>query len=138
MVINPSLYAICFTGKARKTDRCDRCMSATHKADDCSLAVEDDPDVNKRLKTIESAVMALTRSNPAGKPKEPRERSSQVCRNWNRNACSFPGCRYAHQCSNCRGSHPAAECSSRGASASPLGPTRRAAQQAGPRADPPY
>ena len=59
--INPSLYAICFTGKAKKVDRCDRCFSATHKA-------EDDPDVAKRLKAIESAVMALTRPPPVKKP----------------------------------------------------------------------
>ena len=84
--INLSLYAICFTGKAKKVDRCDRCLSATHKAEDCSLTAEDDPDVAKWLKAIESAVMALTQPPPT---KKPRERSTQVCRNWNKNACSF-------------------------------------------------
>ena len=32
--VNPSLYAICFTGKARRTERCDRCLSTTHMAED--------------------------------------------------------------------------------------------------------
>ena len=31
--INPSLYVICFTGKARRADRCDRCLGTTHKAE---------------------------------------------------------------------------------------------------------
>ena len=134
--INPSLYAICFTGKARKTERCDRCLSATHRADDCSLAAEDDPDVAKRLKAIESAVVALTRPPPGGKPREPRERSSETCRNWNRNRCSFPGCRYAHLCATCRGNHTALECPARSVNATPVGPHRRA--PTGPRTDPPY
>ena len=67
--INPSLYAI-----------------ATHKADDCSLTSEADPDVATHLKAIESAVVALTRPVPAGptKPRD-RERLGEACRNWNRN-----------------------------------------------------
>ena len=134
--INPSLYAICFTGKAKKSDRCDRCLSATHRADDCSLEAEDDPDVTKRLNAIESAVVALTRPTAGGKPREHRERSSETCRNWNRNRCSFPGCQYAHLCTSCRGNHPALECPTRSSNATPVGPHCRAT--CGPRADPPY
>ena len=134
--INPSLYAICFTGKAKKSERCDRCLSATHRADDCSLAAEDDPDVTKRLKAIKSAVVALTRPSSGGRPREPRERSSETCRNWNRNRCSFPGCLYTHLCTSCRGNHPALECPTRSSNTTPVGPHRRA--PSGPRADPPY
>ena len=123
--INPSLYAICFTGKAKKSERCDRCLSASHGTGDCSLTSEDDPDVSKRLKAIESAVVALTRPSPTGKQREPRERSTDTCRNWNRNRCSFPGCRYIHQCTNCRGDHPALECPSKSPNATPVGPNRR-------------
>ena len=82
--VNPSLYAICFTGKARRADRCDRCLSTTHKAEDCSLFSEDDPDVSQRLKTIESVVVTLTRAAPAG-PTKPCGRSTETCRNWNQN-----------------------------------------------------
>lgn len=42
---NPSLYAVCFTGKAKRTGRCERCLSAAHKTEDCSLLNEDDPDI---------------------------------------------------------------------------------------------
>ena len=135
--VNPSLYAICFTGKARRTDRCDRCLSTTHKAEDCSLLSEDDPDVSQRLKTIESAVVALTRAAPGGASK-PRVRSAEACRNWNRSKCSFPGCRYAHHCSSCRGSHPAVECPARSANTHPIGPTHRNPQSPWVHANPPY
>ena len=109
--INPSLYVICFTGKAKRSERCDRCLSAMHKADDCSLTSEADPDVAKRLKAIESAVVTLTRPASA-RPTRSRDcdQSGETCRNWNRNRCSFPGCRLTHQCANCKGSHPAFEC----------------------------
>jgi len=53
--VNPSLYSVYFTGKAKKTARCERCLSASHKSEDCSLPAED-PDIRKRLKAIESAV----------------------------------------------------------------------------------
>ena len=54
------------TGKAKRSELCDPCLSATHRAEDCSLTFEDDPDVAKRLRVIESAVVALTRPNPRG------------------------------------------------------------------------
>ena len=54
--VNPSLYSVCFTGKAAKAARCERCLSAGHATDDCSLPGEEDPDVSKRLRAIESAI----------------------------------------------------------------------------------
>ena len=33
--INTSLYTICFTGKARRSQRCDHCLSASHRTADC-------------------------------------------------------------------------------------------------------
>ena len=33
--INTSLYTICFTGKARRSQRCDNCLSAAHKTAEC-------------------------------------------------------------------------------------------------------
>ena len=74
---------------------------------------------------------------PEGAPK-PRVRSAEACRNWNRSKCSFPGCRYAHHCSSCRGSHPAVECPARSANTHPIGPTRRNPQFPWVHANPPY
>ena len=64
--VNSSLYSMCFTGKAKRANRCDRCLSVAHKSEDCGLPGEDDPDMAKRLKTIESAVVALTQPGGAG------------------------------------------------------------------------
>ena len=47
--VNPSLYTVCFTGKARKANRCDLCLSTAHKTDDCHLAADEDPDLVVRM-----------------------------------------------------------------------------------------
>ena len=41
---------MCVTEKAKKVERCERCISAGHKSEEC-------------LKTIEAAVLALTQSS---------------------------------------------------------------------------
>ena len=109
--VNPSLYSMCFTGKAKRMSRCDRCLSVAHKSEDCVLPGDDDPDVARRLKTIESAVVALTQ--PGGSSDLPRNpvSSSEVCLKFNWNECRFRACKYAHRCAGCRGPHPASQCS---------------------------
>ena len=133
--INLSLYAICSTGKAKRSERYDRCLSTTHKADDCSLTSEADPDVAKRLK-VESAVVALIHLTSAG-PTRSRdcECSGETCHNSNRNRCSFPGCRFTQQCGNCKGCHSRFECPLRNLNTTPVGPTCRTTQPPGHRSD---
>ena len=127
--VNPSLYSVCFTGKAKSTARCERCLSAAHKSEDCSLPAEEDPDVGKRLKAIESAVVALTQG---GATSAPRGRSMDICRKFNLRQCSYRMCKYVHLCASCRGNHPAVECplgaphhGDHGANATAPGPIRR-------------
>ena len=98
---------------------------------------EEDPDVAKRLKTIEAAVMALTQSSTS---QQPRNWSAEPSRKYNWTECKFRACKYAHRCISCRGNHPATHCSSHSApqqqqqqqqpesvaNATPLGPFRRA------------
>ena len=62
--VNSSLYTICFTGKARKATRCDLCLSTTHKTSECSLAIDEDPDLGQHLKAVESAVIAFSVPSP--------------------------------------------------------------------------
>jgi len=132
--VNPSLYSVCFTGKAKKTTRCERCLSASHRSEDCSLPAEEDPDIGKRLKAIESAVVALTQSGPMTAS---RGRSMDICRKFNQKQCSFLMCKYVHLCASCRGNHPAVDCpmgaihGEQGVNVAPLGPVRR------PRTSPP-
>ena len=143
--VNTSLYSMCFTGKAKKASRCDRCLSAAHRSEDCALPGDEDPDVAKRLKTIEAAVMALTQSPTT---QQPRSWAAEPCRKFNWNECKFRGCKYAHRCISCRGNHPASQCSSSSApqqqqpesvaNATPLGPFRRALPQRPPAPNTPY
>ncbi len=112
--VNLSLYSICFAGAARASKRCDLCLSLTHEAKDCALSGDADPDVGQRLKSIESAVLALTSTRPAGSgPTQSRQPGKEICRNWNANRCSFPRCRFRHVCRVCEGPRPATECCER-------------------------
>lgn len=78
--VNPSLYSICFTGAACTGVRCELCLSLSHPTRDCALVSDPDPDVASRLKTLESAVLAITSppSQSAGGASRPRV--GEVCR----------------------------------------------------------
>ena len=69
--VNPSLYAVCFTGKAKRTGRCERCLSAAHKTKDCSLPNEDDTDIAKRLKPLRQRSWLSPRLAPLAHPEGP-------------------------------------------------------------------
>jgi len=136
--VNSSLYSMCFTGKARRTGRCERCLSVAHKSEECLLPGDEDPDVARRLKAIETAVVTLTQSGSAGAQ---RGLSMEVCRKYNWSECRFRACKYSHRCAVCRGTHPASQCAAKnsqtdqGTNSTQLGPVRRPATQ---RASPPY
>ena len=106
--INPSLYALCFTGKAKQGGRCGHCLSSTHKSEECTLAGDDDPDLGKRVKAVESAVLALA-TNSNSKPKQP-PKPQEICRLYNEKRCRFRFCRYRHVCQSCEGNHPMGDC----------------------------
>ena len=77
------------------------------KSEDCSLPAEEDPDIGKRLKAIESAVVALAQGDPTSAP---HGRSVDICRKFNQKQCSYRMCKYVHLCASCCGNHPAMEC----------------------------
>ena len=110
--INSTLYTVCFTGNAQRTTRCELCLGTTHASGECALRGDPDPEMQSRVKAVESVVLALT-ARP--KPVVKNEGglffpSGQACRLWNRNSCRFPQCRHAHVCSSCGGAHPATSC----------------------------
>ena len=106
--INPSLYSICFTGKAQAAVRCELCLSVSHGSKQCPLQVEADPDLPIQLKAVESAVLSLAK--PRLESVGTRSKSSEVCRLWNDNRCRFPKCKYRHTCSQCGEGHPVLRC----------------------------
>ena len=75
-----------YTGRARKTAHCEHCLSAGHRTEECSLLGEDDADVSKCLKAIESAVVVLTQ---AGNPNASKWQAGEVCQKFNRGDCTL-------------------------------------------------
>ena len=105
-VVNPSLYSLCFTGKAKRASRCEFCLGASHRSEDCALAVEEDPDLGKRMKAVESAVVAFTSNTQGGKP------AQEICRLYQQDRCTFSQCKFGHWCRRCGplGKHPLIAC----------------------------
>lgn len=114
--INGSLYSICFSScTARRRDRCELCLGTTHTTNQCALQGNPDPELDIRVKAVESVLVALApKSGASGSAARPAEghgsQPSNVCRLWNRNSCSFPRCRFVHMCSTCGGPHQAVYC----------------------------
>ncbi len=125
--INPTLYSLCFAGRAQTVSRCELCMDTSHVTKDCALFTDPDPELPNRVKAIENAVLALTR-NDTPRPGATVRAQPEPCRLWNSNRCTFPRCRYRHVCRVCGGDHLALNCTSQGAahiaSSSVLGPMR--------------
>ena len=106
--INTSLYTICFTGKTRRSQRCDSCLSAAHKTAECYALGEEDPDAS--IRAMESVLLALTQGGVPAR----RTRSADVCRLYNERRCNLKNCKYRHACRWCRGGHAGCDCRSSG------------------------
>ena len=139
--INTTLYSMCFTGRATRARRCEIRFTSTHTERECAQHGDPDPDVTSRMRTLETAVIALAgpgtwglcrgspRAAAAGLPVHP---SGETCRKWNSDTgCTFPRCRHSHACSSCEGAHPATQATSGDAR------TRSHAAIRGHTADPP-
>ena len=106
--INTSLYTICFTGKARRVQRCEGCLSASHKTAECYV-MDEDPDMARRVRAVESAVVAFS-STPQSSTSWMR--SQEICRLFNERKCQFRNCKYRHVCKWCEGGHAGVDCRS--------------------------
>jgi len=116
--VNPSIYAVSFSGKASAGKRCELCSSSAHATRECSLAA-DDVDVAYGWRMVKSVVASLASSSQETRPSGNRlmladRRESQsapeVCRRFNAGKCVYAKCARRHVCSACDGSHPAISC----------------------------
>ena len=58
--VNPSLYTLCFSAcMATKRERCELCLGTTHTTQQCALQGAPDPELNSRVKTVESVLLAM-------------------------------------------------------------------------------
>ena len=88
-------------------------VSLSHPTRDCTLVSDPDPDVTTRLKTLESAVLAMTSHPSRQQGPSPISMSPDACRNWNVGKCRMLNCHYKHVCRVCGGSNPAYACCDR-------------------------
>ena len=105
-VINPTIYARCFTAATRNPPRCKLCLAISHDTKDCSQQDITDYSLEGRLKSMEQTMWALAPAHP----QTPVKSSGEVCRKWNRGECNYPYCRHTHVCSSCGGAHPVIRC----------------------------
>ena len=112
-VINGTLFTMNFSGRSAGTRRCELCFATSHSERDCAQSGNPDPDVGERLKSLETAVIAMARP-PTPRPSLVSTRvprlSGEACWKWNASGYTFPQCRHLHVCSSCGGSHPALRC----------------------------
>ena len=99
--INPSLYSVCFTGKAQGIPRCSKCASIDHMVRDCSFSAKSD--LERTLEVVFAACTA--KSNPGTPGESAGNHSQEICRRWNDMRCTFANCRYRHTCQGCGGNH---------------------------------
>ena len=105
---NATIYTLCFAGKALAIQRCEFCLATSHSSAECEKRGDPDPDLPSRMKTLETAVLALTaRQSKAGGP---TRATGEPCLLWNRNKCTFVHYRHPHVCNRCGGDHPAISC----------------------------
>ena len=84
--INPSIFTVCFTSKAKKGQRCELCLSSSHSSRECTWA-EGEGDLQGRLVALESArVMAQPGSSrmvPSG------YEWTDICKLFNEGRCTY-------------------------------------------------
>ena len=77
-VINPTIYARCFTAATRNPPRCELCLAFSHETKDCSHQELMKSSIEGWLKSMEQSIQALVPAQP-----RPAVRSSgEVCRKW--------------------------------------------------------
>ncbi len=114
-VINSTLFAMNFSGRASGVKRCELCFATSHSEQECAQRGEADPDMGSWLKTLEGALISLARQTPAGRSQPSSSQpGNEVCRKWNTTGCTFMRCLFRHECSGCGGAHPLAQCRMRG------------------------
>ena len=110
-VVNGTLFTLNFAGRPTGMKRCELCHATSHSESECTQNGNPDPDLGDRMRSLELAVLAITKRTGGG-PSVPGARSlpqssGDICRKWNTTGCAFLSCRHLHVCGTCRDSHPA-------------------------------
>ena len=112
--INPSIFSVCFTGRARRGQRCEWCLSASHSSGDCANGAGES-EVSQRPRAIESAVGSGGRPSMGRSPLSGYS-GTDACKLFNEQRCFYQRYKFRHICLACGGDHPASgkpECAAR-------------------------
>ena len=115
--LNPTLYSLCFAGKAKRNMVCANCLSDSHHTASCP-----DNAVFFPWQGLPTQPTPPAQAQPAVAmgPAKPRF-SSQVCYLFNDKEgprCTYPSCKFAHRCAICKGPHARFFCRQREAGGS--------------------
>ena len=109
-VINPTLYASCFTGMPREA-RCELCGTTTHETRNCVHMMKTESTIESRVQYIEESMQVISQQQQQQRNHTSRPRSSgEICRKFNSGGCNYPYCRHTHVCMVCEGPHPEPQC----------------------------
>jgi hypothetical protein len=101
--LNPTLYSLCFAGKAKRHIVCAFCLSDNHSSEQCA---ENHNSLTASLPGYPPQVASVPAWGAA-------PRIEKLCNLFNAKdgpRCGFRNCKFAHKCSACRGNHPRAYC----------------------------
>ena len=97
-MINPTIYARCFTAATRNPPRYELCLAFSHDTKDCSQRDIAECSIEGWLKSMEQIMQALVPAQLRPSVKS----SGEVC---SRGEYNYPYCRHIHVCSSCGGPH---------------------------------
>ena len=97
--VDPSAYALCFTGQAKSDQNwCANCKTIDHASSSCP----------NRMRANAKRLWSAAFTPPQGSKEQ-----AEVCRKFNKfnGDCKFgKGCHFKHVCSSCGDPHPATKC----------------------------
>ena len=109
-VVNSTLFMMKLSGRAAGAKQCELCFATSHNERECAQSGNPDPDLNERLRSLETVMITMVKSPPGLDNGRAMRPSGEACRKWNPSGCIFPRCRHLHVCSGCGGNHPVVRC----------------------------
>lgn len=99
--LNPTLYSLCFAGKAKRHIVCAFCLSDNHTTEQCP---ENPSSVANSMSWFNNSTL------PGPSQAYYQERLCNLFNAVGGPRCNFHQCKFAHKCSACRGTHARAFC----------------------------
>ena len=99
--LNPTIYSLCFAGKAKKNVVCSHCLSDSHASVNCP---ENMTFPWQGLFTGVGYPQVAQQAQTMSKPRS----ALQTCHLYNARdgpRCTYANCKFAHRCAACKGPH---------------------------------